>query len=132
MRSRHHTNRCVLALIAIGCVLAAVPAAAPAQSSSSASEAQDLRSPDARDAGLTPITRDDLRSPDTRDAAEGYHPTAIAGAVPVADAATAPATGFDWTAALVGAAAAVGLVLLMAAGVLLARRRTDRDQPAAA
>ena len=40
--------------------------------------------------------------------------------------------GFDWMDAIVGAAAAIGLVLLMTAGLLFARRRADRDQPLAA
>jgi hypothetical protein len=126
MRSLHHTNRSVLALIATTCALLALPSAAPAQSG------QDLRSPDARDAGLTAISGQDLRSPDSRDYAEGRYPSPVAGPVPVAETPTAPAAGFDWTAAAVGAAAALGLVLLMAAGVLLVRRRTHPDQPAAA
>jgi hypothetical protein len=72
-----------------------IPASALAQSESGS--AQDLRSPDARDAGLTAITQD-LRSPDARDAAAGYHPTPVPGTVPTphaAPAAETPTAGFD-------------------------------------
>ena len=41
----------------------------------------------------------------------------------------ASVTGFDWVAAAAGAAAALGLVLLMTAGVLLVRRRAQRERP---
>jgi hypothetical protein len=123
MRFPQHTSRCGLALLATACTLLALASAAPAQ---------DLRSPDARDAGLTAISAQDLRSPDARDYAGGRYPATVAGPVPVAETPTAPVAGFDWMDALVGAAAALGLVLLMTAGVLLVRRRTHPDQPAAA
>jgi hypothetical protein len=92
-----------------------------------AGRAQDLRSPDARDAADA-ATRgapaQDLRSPDTRDAAAG---------VGVAQRTIRPVrvidlgdNGFDWTDAAVGAGGALGLVLVLGAGgAAVVRRRVD-------
>ena len=80
--------------------------------------AQDLRSPDTRDAAsgyspsnaAEPVVRD-LRSPDTRDAAAGYDPQ------PVPEPATFAISddGFDWVSAAIGGAVLGGLVLLIVA-----------------
>ena len=109
-------------VVAVACVGAA-PAPAMFGSQSQASEppvAQDLRSPDTRDAaggyapssvpGTVAVTRD-LRSPDTRDAAVGYDPQ------PVPQPATLAIAdeGFDWASAAIGGAVLGGLVLLIAA-----------------
>ena len=131
------------ALFAVTVALACTPAAAVAQ---------DLRSPDARDAALAHehsfgsyqsdanaarsrgAARLDLRSPDTRDIADGreYPPTPIVVTLKATNAPDpAPAAGFDWAAALVGAAAALGAILLAAAAVIVVRRRAYRDQPIA-
>ena len=95
---------------------AAALAAAPA-----AAVQDDLRTPDARDAGLpavvTPQDGADLRTPDARDAG--------AGATPVVVRVTQPDTGISWDSAAIGAIAAAGL-LISAAGTagLVSRRRT--------
>ena len=73
-----HIHRTAAACgIAFALLTAAGPASAEPIDDGSAPLHQDLRSPDARDAGLaaSPI---DLRSPDARDAALGYRPVAIA------------------------------------------------------
>jgi hypothetical protein len=79
--------------------------------------AQDLRSPDARDAatasGPSPVSvssGQDLRSPDTRDVAAGYHPEPVAVAAPEPSGS---GEGFDWVSAAIGAAAFGGLSLLL-------------------
>jgi hypothetical protein len=82
----------------------------------------------------------DLRSPDTRDAAliaQGLkeQPTT---ATPVIDrtkapvAVEAPKSEFDWIDAAIGAAGALGVVLLTTGTMLAVRRRSHRDQPVAA
>ena len=114
-----HTSRIRLALVATVCALLVVPAMAAA--------AQDLRSPDAVDAGLTEITGTDLRSPDAVDAAAGRSVVTT----PQVDVVRVAAdSGFDWIDAVVGFAAAVGLALLVTAAALLARRRTRRPMVA--
>ena len=125
MRSHHHTSRSCLALIATVCALIVVPAAAQAQQ-------QDLRSPDTRDAAEAALAVQDLRSPDTRDAADGRTPDTFPVVVPQpAPAVPVAGSAFDWMDAVVGFAAALGVVLLLTAGLLLARRRTRRDHPLA-
>jgi hypothetical protein len=86
-----------------------------------ATPASDLRSPDARDAGgsaeqlATPAS--DLRSPDVRDAASRVVSSAI---TPVAEPSVSD--GFAWGDAAIGAGAAVA-ALAMAGGLLVAARR---------
>jgi hypothetical protein len=114
---------------------------------------QDLRSPDTRDVAdgreypPTPTVRDRaLRSSqgftdDQRRLVERFkRGSSYREALTAAHQATlkelsarqpASATGFDWFAAAAGAAAALGLILLMTAGVLLVRRRAQREQPIA-
>jgi hypothetical protein len=120
-----HSVRRALCLIAV-CTLT-VPAAATAQ---------DLRSPDARDAAqgrylsATPAGLQDLRSPDARDAAQGRYLSATpvgAQDLPApARSDTAPAArGLDWPSAAIGAVMFGGLVLVAyAASGLLRRART--------
>lgn len=119
-----------------------------------ATHRQDLRSADARDAAradqiarqmkrfhnahpeLIPASRiaarQDLRSPDTRDIADGreYPPTPTV--VTLKAPESVPTSTFDWVAAVAGAAIMFGVVLLMAAALVLARRRTRRHQPVTA
>jgi hypothetical protein len=125
-------------------------------SSLAGTTSQDRRSPDARDTALAHLrgihpssygsdasaaasriaARQDLRSPDTRDIADGreYPPTPTVVALKEIKAPEpVPATGFDWIAAVAGAATALGVILLMtAATVIVTRRRAHRDQPVAA
>jgi outer membrane biogenesis lipoprotein LolB len=79
----------------------------------------------------TPV-RQDLRSPDARDSAEGRPSPAetftLIRLVPDRRASATEASGFHMRDAAVGAAAAIGLILL-AAGTVLSLRRRHRDQP---
>ena len=104
------------------------------QTSSSGSTLQrEFGSPDARDnaAGYRPEVSEsstvsgDFRSPDARDAATGYAPTA-----PVNTSVDSPSSGgFDWLSALIGIAAAGGIVLLLMA-LVTHRRHTPGPHPA--
>lgn len=119
----------------------------------SAQEAQDLRSPDAKDAaraaqGVVTGPSQDLRPPDVRDGAEGRGPYAhdqgpyvldrSYGSPDAADAARdlppvqipAPVVevadspgGFDWSDAGIGAAGTLGLLSIVVGSALLAGRR---------
>jgi hypothetical protein len=86
---------------------------------------QDLRSPDTRDAAALVESRQDLRSPDTRDAAErnGFAPGRSV-VVSVSRSVPAAADGFEWGDAGIGAVVTLGL-MGAAGGALLAvgRRR---------
>jgi hypothetical protein len=146
-------------LIALTVALACAPISASAQSGDVSTSVdrvaprQDLRSPDTRDVAdgreypPTPTVRDRaLRSSqgftdDQRRLVERFkRGSSYREALTAAHQATlkelnarqpASATGFDWFAAAAGAAAALGLILLMTAGVLLVRRRAQREQPIA-
>lgn len=97
---------------------------------------QDLRSPDARDAGHAAQVRvvQDLRSPDTRDAADhlslarGQSSGAAASSGgPAPHAAPSVSDGFEWGDAGIGAAGTLALLSLAGGSVLVAirtRRRT--------
>jgi hypothetical protein len=93
----------------------AAPAAAPAQQVS-------------RPLAANLPVRQDLRSPDARDSAEGRPSPAeivtlvrlVPGRRPAAEA-----KGFDLRDAAVGAAAATGLILLVAGTILTLRRRSN-------
>jgi hypothetical protein len=96
---------CVVPAYADGKVIQEHPTAAPASQSY-----QDLRSPDARDAGRTPV----------------QVPT------PVVEIREVPGSGFDWGDAGIGAAGMLALFSI-AAGVALtvgARRRRGVGMPA--
>ncbi len=89
----------------------------------------DLRSPDTRDAanGRSVEMPIDLRSPDARDAADGR----IVSETPTAVVAVDGPGGFDWIDAGVGAATAFGLSLL-AAGLFVLGQQYRKDRLAAA
>jgi hypothetical protein len=80
--------------------------------------------------------RQDLRSPDTRDIADGREYPPIPTVVTLKEIKApepVPATGFDWLAAVTGAATTLGAILLMiTSAVIVTRRRAHRDQPVAA
>jgi hypothetical protein len=73
-----------------------------------AAQAQDLRSPDARDAAAS----QDLRSPDAADAAT---------AAPTIELSSPE--GFDWASAGIGAGGSLGLILVVAAGATAVAQR---------
>ena len=90
--------------------------------------AQDLRSPDARDAGESVVPSQDHRTPDARDAADGRGtstaPEVTIVRVPAAAPAPAPTGGLDWFDAGLGAATVLAFIALGFAGVaLLSARR---------
>jgi hypothetical protein len=88
-----------------------------------AGRAQDLRSPDSRDAAegaLGAAPAQDLRSPDTRDAAVAQRSIRPVRVIQFGD------NGFHWADAAVGAGGALGLVLVLGAGgAAVVRRRVD-------
>ena len=97
----------------------------------------DLRSADAQDAGRTAEVRqagDDLRAPDTRDLAEGrgtFNAPEVT-VVKVTEPAR-PSNGLDWAHVGIGAGGMLGLVLLaLASALAVAHRRTSAagGQPA--
>jgi hypothetical protein len=79
----------------------------------------------------------DLRSPDTRDAAlisQGLLPqqptsTISIDRTPGTATVQTPATQFDWAAAAIGAAGTLGMVLLATGAAIGTRRRRQPDQP---
>ena len=108
----HHLTRSVVAALAIGAALA--PAAAAQQ---------DLRSPDTRDAAERAQHVQDLRMPDTQDSAAGRGLETA----PVVEFVDAPsADGFDWTDAAVGAAGALGVLLVGTGGAMTTARMRRR------
>ena len=117
-----HIHRTAAACgIAFALLTAAGPASAEPIDDGSAPLHQDLRSPDARDAGLaaSPI---DLRSPDARDAALGYRPVAIA-PTPVAPVPVDVTNHTPWT--MIGLAAG-GYLIAITAFAFSARRGRRR------
>jgi hypothetical protein len=123
MRSTPHHILHPLAVALVAAAAAAPPAAA---------DHQDLRWPDAKDAErsyLEPVTIErsqDLRMPDRRDTVPG-----VTGTAPATEFVRVSADGgFDWADAGIGAAAAIGIVLIGAGGALGAARM--RRRPAAA
>jgi len=118
--NRHRLTRST----ALGLTLAAL--AAPAAG------AQDMRSPDARDAARSAQARQDYRSPDTRDAAEGRGTFNSPQVVVVkAQPQPAPPDGIDWLDAGIGAGSLLGLTLIGLGGALFVthRRRAAHDAP---
>jgi hypothetical protein len=131
-RTLHSTRRCV-AVAVTATALLAIPAVAQASdyqdlrspdTRDAAREAAaintDLRSPDARDAAIdataseAAVINTDLRSPDARDAGPSY--VSASELLPVADA---PSTsdGFDLMSATIGAGVGLLLMLVVTAGV---------------
>ena len=80
--------------------------------------------------GLNPRPRQDLRSPDARDVADGrpapWEIVTLVRLVPDRRAAEPEPSGFHLRDAGIGAAAATGLILLVAGTVTTRRRRRDR------
>jgi len=117
-------RHCLTRSAALGLTLAAL--AAPAAG------AQDLRSPDARDAARSAQARQDYRSPDARDAAEGRG-TFNSPQVIVVKAQPQPATpdGIDWLDAGIGAGSLLGLSLIGLGSALFVthRRRAVHHAP---
>jgi hypothetical protein len=112
--------------ISILTLTAALAACALPGYAGAAQSAQDLRSPDARDAaehmgiydlGVTPTQ--DLRSPDARDAARDAQPFSTPATPPVADVTPATESGFDWGDAGIGAAVMLALLTIGAGSLLL-------------
>lgn len=107
----------------------AVPVAPKAVPKVAVSAPQDLRSPDARDAGLAPAASpaQDLRSPDTRDADRGAA-VAPAESARVASGRSGPSVsdGFEWGDAGIGAGVTLALVSVTGGTLLLVGRRRHR------
>ena len=129
------TRRALIALtVALGLTASTAAAEVPHHASPEANPGgvADLRS---HDAAARIEARQDLRAPDTRDVAAGreYPPTPTVVTIKEIQPLEQSTTGFDWFAAVAGAAAALGLILLMTATVMIVtRRRAHRDQPLAA
>ena len=92
---------------------------------------------DAAHSSYQPQPAQDLRSPDTQDAAlisQGLMEPPTTNVVRVDGLASvpAPADGFDWLDAALGAAGALGLALLVAGGTLAVRHRAHHDDAVAA
>ena len=109
--------------VAPALVAAVLAPAAAAQTS------RDLRSPDARDAATQVQPAPDLRSPDAQDAAEGrgaWNAPQVT-VLKISRPRVSSPSGFDWTDAGIGAAGALGLVLLAIGGTLVVAhgRRAD-------
>jgi hypothetical protein len=90
------------------------------------------RTPDARGAPASTRLVNDLRSPDARDAAAGHD--VVAAGPPTWPSSTqpiprphavvdAPASGFDWGSAIIGAATVVGALAIAFAGLVGLRHR---------
>jgi hypothetical protein len=126
MRTRHNL---VTALVV---ALSGTALAGPALAGSG----QDLRSPDAIDAGAISSppagapTRD-LRSPDAIDAGTAARPAPIAEPAVVGAVASQPSTGFDWGSAAIGAAGTIGLVAVALGSALAVHRRRAPVPPSA-
>jgi hypothetical protein len=92
---------------------------------------QDLRMPDTIDAANGPSSKpqpataaQDFRMPDTRDLALGRGTSTAPDVLVVSAAGPVPESGVNWTGVGIGAAGAIGLVLISLGGaVLVARRR---------
>jgi hypothetical protein len=103
----------------------ALVAGALAAPMAAAQSSQDLRSPDAQDAGARAQSVQDLRSPDTRDAAQGRGTSSAPQimVVKVSRPQVPGSGGFDWADAGIGAGAVFGLVLLGVGGTLAVAHR---------
>jgi Ni/Co efflux regulator RcnB len=122
----HHITRSIIIAFAVSAVLAPMAAAQQdlrmpdtREAAEQAERRQDLRMPDTREAAEQAERPQDLRTPDTRDWAAGRGPDKA----PVIEfVEVQKPSGFDWTAAGLGAAAGIGLVLIGAGTALTAAR----------
>ena len=89
-----------------------------------AAAADDLRTPDAIDAGTPTPVQQDLRTPD---AVEGTGTRAATEAAPARATGTSQ-DGFDWGDAGIGAAGGVGLVVLGVGAVMASGHQRRRAQ----
>jgi hypothetical protein len=126
----HHITRSIAIALATGTAMAPAAAAQQDLRSPDARDAglrpehvQDLRSPDARDAAMQAERPQDFRSPDTRDSAAGR---GLENAPVVEFVEVAGPNGFDWSDAGLGAAAGIGLVLVGAGGAITTARLRRR------
>src|SRR4051794_2591529 len=121
MRPRHPFAAALAAGLTAGSL--AVAPAAPAQ---------DLRSPDARDAANAPVlTGQDLRSPDAQDRAGLARTVEVVPAPTVETRVVESSSGLDWGSAAIGAAGVIGLIAVsLGAGLGLRRRHAERTLPA--
>jgi hypothetical protein len=131
-----HSHTITLALAAGLASLA--PAGALAQPArEAATPAQNLQSPDARDASQTAQARQDLRPPDVIDAAAGRgtfnSPRVMVVKMPQPAPEPASAGGVDWADASIGAGGLLGLSLIGLGGtfVIVHRRRAHHARPVA-
>jgi hypothetical protein len=94
---------------------------------------QDLRSPDAGDAGsvASPVPQD-LRSPDASDAADGRGTFSApeVTVVRVSEPTPSSSGGLDWGDAGIGAGSLLGLILVGLGGTLFVLHRRHIDRPA--
>jgi hypothetical protein len=104
--------------------LPAYPSAAPTRDLATGTGpltlAPDQRSPDARAPGeriALATVASDQRTPDAREAGAPAQPVVVAVDAPVT-------TGFDWTAAVIGAGSTLAIAMIAGAGVALMRRRS--------
>src|SRR4051812_35856587 len=121
MRPRHPFAAALAAALTVG-ALAVAPAA----------PAQDLRSPDARDAATAPVlTGQDLRSPDAQDRAGLARTVEVVPAPTVETRVVESSSGLDWGSAAIGAAGVIGLIAVsLGAGLALRRRHAEGTVPA--
>lgn len=104
------------------------PHAADLHARAEAAQKQDLRSPDARDAGTHVQATQDLRSPDARDAGEGRGTYTAPNVMIVKVPQPAQAEGgIDWADAAIGAGGVLGLTLLALGGSLAVVHRRQAD-----
>jgi hypothetical protein len=121
MRPRHPFAATFAAALTAG-ALAVAPAA----------PAQDLRSPDTRDAANTPaLTGQDLRSPDAQDRAGSARTVEVVPAPTVETRVVVSSSGLDWSSAAIGAAGVIGLLaVFLGAGLAMRRHHAEGTLPA--
>jgi hypothetical protein len=124
-RTRILTTAALLAVCAVPAYADAkvIQAVAPSPSVSESQTYQDLRSPDARDAGQAAQVKQDLRSPDARDAGRPESPPVP---TPIVEIREVPTSGFDWGDAGIGAAAILALSSIAGGFALLLTTRRRR------
>jgi hypothetical protein len=127
-RTRILTTAALLAVCAVPAyadakVIQPVPPPPSSIATSAGQSYTDLRSPDARDAGVAAQVKQDLRSPDARDAGRPESPPVP---TPIVQIREVPTSGFDWGDAGIGAAAILALSSIAAGFALLLTTRRRR------